>query len=81
MVKKDKQMKIDAEKFAYTVISSHHAEGATMEEMAKKQLTLYLTSYWLAERFNDLEAQSFDNINRKEYEELMLKLTGFKVFQ
>ena len=31
-----KQMKIDAEKFAYTVISSHNVEGDVMEEIAKK---------------------------------------------
>jgi hypothetical protein len=81
MDKRDKQMKIDAEKFAYTVISSHHVEGDALEEIAKKQLTLYLTAYGLAERFNKLETQSFDTINKKDYEDLMLKLSGFRPFQ
>ncbi|MEH7546711.1 MULTISPECIES: hypothetical protein [Bacillaceae] len=73
-----KKMKIDAEKFAYTVISSQNVESDLPEEIAKNKLTIFLTSYWLAERFNQLEAQSFENMERKDYEDLLLKLSGFR---
>jgi hypothetical protein len=79
MDKKDKKMKINPEKFAYTVISSRNVESNSPEEIAKKQLTLYLTAYWLAEKFNQLETQSFKSMEKKEYEDLMMKLTGIKV--
>lgn len=79
MDKKDKKMKINPEKFAYTVISSRNVESNSPEEIAKKQLTLYLTVYWLAEKFNQLETQSFKSMEKKEYEDLMMKLTGIKV--
>jgi hypothetical protein len=79
MEKKNSKMKIDAKKFAYTVISSQNIESDVVEEIAKKKLTLYLTAFWLAERFNNLEAQSFRNMNRKDYEDLMVKLSGIKV--
>ncbi|MEH7415863.1 hypothetical protein V7266_11335 [Neobacillus drentensis] len=79
MEKKNSKMKIDAKKFAYTVISSQNIESNLEEEIAKKKLTLYLTAYWLAEKFNNLEAQSFRNMNRKDYEDLMVKLSGIKV--
>ena len=81
MDNKGKKMKIDAEKFAYAVISSHHVKSDSPEEIGKKQLTLYLIAYCLAERFNKLEAQSFGNMERKDYEDLMLKLSGFRAFQ
>ncbi|MBM7654978.1 hypothetical protein [Neobacillus cucumis] len=80
MNKNEKKMKINAEKFAYTVVSSRNVEGDMPEEIAKKQLTLYLSAYWLAEKFNSLETQSFQNMKRKEYEDLMMKLSGYKVF-
>ncbi|PFN96372.1 hypothetical protein COJ85_24605 [Bacillus sp. AFS076308] len=71
MDKELKKLTIDAEKFAYTVVSSHHVENEMPEDIAKKQLTLYLTAYWLAERFNKLEAQSFENMERSGYEEFI----------
>ncbi|MBT2729524.1 hypothetical protein J7E63_21780 [Bacillus sp. ISL-75] len=81
MDKELKKLTIDAEKFAYTVLSSHHVESGVPEDIAKKQLTLYLTAYWLAERFNKLEAQSFENMERSGYEEFMLKLSGLRAFR
>lgn len=77
--KKDKKVKINPEKFAYKVISSQNVESNLPEEIAKKKLSLYLTAYWLAEKFNHLEAQSFKNMERKEYDDLMVKLSGIKV--
>jgi len=79
MDKKNSKMKIDAKKFAYSVISSQNIESDLVEEIAKKKLTLYLTAYWLAEKFNNLEAQTFRNINKKDYEDLMVKLQGIRV--
>jgi len=79
MDKKNSKMKIDAKKFAYSVISSQNIESDLVEEIAKKKLTLYLTAYWLAEKFNNLEAQNFRNINKKDYEDLMVKLQGIRV--
>ena len=74
-------MKIDPEKFAYTVISTNHVDSNSTEEIAKKQLALYLTSYLLAEKFNNLETQNFENIEGKDYEEFMLKLSGLRAFR
>ena len=79
MEKKNSKMKLDAKKFAYSVISSHNIESDVVEDIAKKKLTLYLTAYWLAEKFNNLEAQSFRNMNKKDYEDLMVKLQGIRV--
>ncbi|MBM7654973.1 hypothetical protein [Neobacillus cucumis] len=78
MDKMDKKMKINPEKFAYTVISSQNVESNLPEEIVKKQLTLYLSAYWLVEKFNQMEAQSFENMERREYEDLMVKLSGFR---
>ncbi|MED4226284.1 hypothetical protein [Neobacillus cucumis] len=78
MDKMDKKMKINPEKFAYTVILSQNVESNLPEEIVKKQLTLYLSAYWLAEKFNQMEAQSFENMERREYEDLMVKLSGYR---
>ena len=40
MDKMDKKMKINPEKFAYTVISSQNVDSNLPEEIVKKQLTL-----------------------------------------
>ncbi|WP_026695146.1 hypothetical protein [Peribacillus kribbensis] len=61
----EKKMSIDPEKFAYTVISSHQLDSGHPQEMAKKQLTLYLTADLLAEEFNELESQSFKNMEKR----------------
>ena len=79
MEKKNSKMKIDSKKFAYSVIESQSIDSDVVEDIAKKKLTLYLTAYWLAEKFNTLEAQSFRNMNKKDYEDLMVKLSGIKV--
>lgn len=76
----EKKMKINAEKFAYAVISSQSYENMLSEDIAKQQLTLYLSAYWLAEKFNDLESQSFKNMEKHEYERLMEKISRMRVF-
>ena len=41
MDKELKKLTIDAERFAYTVVSSHYVENGMPEDIAKKQLALY----------------------------------------
>lgn len=57
------QLKINAENFAYHFMDSinrNDIKKDNMEEAAKEALASYLTAYYLATRFNNLENKFFD---------------------
>lgn len=62
------EIQINKEQFAFSVINSTEIDisGLTDEEIAKKKLTLFLSSYFLADKFNCLEKKDLrdaDKIN------------------
>lgn len=59
---KDK-LKIDAEKFAYSVVSNYCPKETDDLKASKEVLKRYLTAYYMAERFNTLEDRQFDKAN------------------
>lgn len=51
---------IDPDEFAKLVVSSESLNTGDLEDTAKQNLTLYLISKLLAERFNAVEGKAFD---------------------
>lgn len=63
------ELQLDPHKFAQLVIKSHQvSDELDPEAIVKRKLTLYLTAYYLAERFNHLEMQNFGNGSKSEKE-------------
>lgn len=56
----EKNIYIDPDEFAKLVVSSESLYTGDLEDTAKQNLTLYLVSKLLAERFNDVESKSFN---------------------
>lgn len=75
MDKKD-DLRLDPRKFAQLVVKSHQvSDHQDPEAIVKRKLTLFLTAYYLAERFNQLQNTTFsENPNREEYKALLKKL-------
>lgn len=59
------ELLIDKEKFAYAVIESAQIDitGLTDEDIAKRKLSLFLTTYYLIEKFNCLEKKDLRDSN------------------
>ena len=73
-------LKLDQRKFAEMVVASHQvSDGLDPEAIVKRKLTLYLTAYYLAERFNNLEDAHFKGeITNDHYQELLQQLKDDK---
>lgn len=56
----EKNIYINPDEFAKLVVSSESLYTGDLEDTAKQNLTLYLVSKLLAERFNDVESKSFN---------------------
>lgn len=56
----EKNIYIDPDEFAKLVVSSESLYTGDLEDTAKQNLTLYLVSKLLAERFNDVESNAFN---------------------
>lgn len=68
------KLTIDKEKFAYSVLNSISIDSKnfTDEEIAKRQLTLFLTSYYLIDKFNCLEHR--DLRNKEDINEILASI-------
>ncbi|MCI1986163.1 MAG: hypothetical protein LKJ69_09610 [Lactobacillus sp.] len=80
MVKIDDDLRLNPRDFAQLVIGSHQvSDELDPEAIVKRKLTLYLTAYYLAERFNSLQAQDLGAEDKqKQYQELLQQLADTK---
>lgn len=67
----DEKLNIDPAKFAEIVVLSQKCDGNNDEEIAKANLTLYITAYMLAEKFNKLENRAFFNKDNTEFQKII----------
>ena len=74
------KMKIDPQKFAYTVISSYSSDKENAEAIAKDHLSVFLNAYFVAEKFNILESQLAEKAESKDFKALLAKLMDTKIF-
>ncbi|MCZ2490531.1 hypothetical protein LABALGNA3A7_04960 [Dellaglioa algida] len=69
----DKRTFLDVDKFALgfasTTVESKF-EDENMVKTAKNFLAAYLTAYYLAENFNEIERENFDNKNEEKFEDM-----------
>lgn len=79
----EKQTKIDAEKFAYQFMNSMQRAKVPTDEMetaAKEALAAYLTAYYLAQRFNNLENNFFEENHQRPvsaYQRILSELNQY----
>ncbi|CAM3067255.1 hypothetical protein [Lactiplantibacillus plajomi] len=66
-------LKLDQRKFADMIVKSHQvSDDLDPEAIVKRKLTLYLTAYYLAEKFNKLEDAHFQGkITDDHYQKLL----------
>lgn len=76
----DNNLKLDQRKFAEMVVASHRvSDELDPDAIVKRKLTLYLTAYYLAERFNKLEDAHFKGeITNDHYQKLLQELKDDK---
>jgi hypothetical protein len=74
MAKEDKVI-LDPEAFALATLSgSHQTTDETNKAYIKRQLTLYLESYLLAQDFNELEETQFVMAQEQQRNQILEKL-------
>lgn len=79
----DQQIKIDPEKFAYhfmNTIERPEVDSEHLEVAAKESLAAYLTAYYLAQRFNNLENNFFVDNQEKHvstYQRILSELNQY----
>lgn len=79
----EKQTKIDPETFAYHFMNSlSHEQISTenMEQKAKESLAAYLTAYYIAQRFNNLENTFFEersHVKGSTYQKILSELNQY----
>jgi len=74
-------LKLDQKEFAKMIASSHQvSDELDPETIVKRKLTIYLTAYYLAEKFNDLQAQSLngEKPSNQDYQQLLKQLQETK---
>jgi len=78
--KDDGNLTLDQRKFAEMVVMSQNIPNdLDPETIVKQKLTLYLSAYYLAERFNKLEGAHFEGeISTDHYQKLMQQLKDDK---
>lgn len=54
------EVQLDREKFAYAVVNGYCPDEADDLKASKAVLTRFLTAYYLADKFNHMEAHQFD---------------------
>ncbi len=78
MATKNKKMKIDPDKFSRAVVSGMALPDTLDDtEASKKALMRYLSAYFLAEKFNKLEADQFSFTKSPNFDLLMRTLADF----
>ncbi|MGM0216313.1 hypothetical protein [Enterococcus sp. AZ109] len=79
----DQQTKIDPETFAYhfmDTIKRPAIDKEEMEDAAKEALAAYLSAYYLAQRFNNLENEFFVDDHTKPistYQKILSELNQY----
>ncbi|MDT2831049.1 hypothetical protein P7H60_08795 [Vagococcus carniphilus] len=79
----EKQTKIDPETFAYHFMNSlshEHVSTENMEAKAKESLAAYLTAYYIAQRFNNLENTFFEetsHVKGSTYQKILSELNQY----
>ncbi|HCM88459.1 MULTISPECIES: hypothetical protein [Vagococcus] len=79
----ENQTKIDPEKFAYHFVDTIKRPNMGTEEMekaAKESLAAYLTAYYIAQRFNNLENNFFKEEQHHEvstYQKILSELNQY----
>ncbi|MGO2083045.1 hypothetical protein [Vagococcus sp.] len=79
----EKQVKIDPEKFAYhfmDTVNRPTMKTEDMEDAAKEALAAYLTAYYIAQRFNNLENDFFIENHEKHvstYQKILSELNQY----
>lgn len=66
---------IDPKEFAYAVIGNYQVDSEDDEMVSKKKLSRYLTAYYLADKFNQLEQDQF-NLSKSNDLKKMLGMIG-----
>lgn len=79
---REQQTKIDPEKFAYHFMDSIDINivGKKTEDAAKEALAAYLSAYYLAQRFNNLENEFFTEETGKPvstYQKILSELNQY----
>lgn len=69
-----KKINLDPETFAYAVLNTRKTDETDSEKITKEALTLYLTAFSLAERFNQLESEQFDATKNIDFKQLFMSL-------
>ncbi|MCT3054520.1 hypothetical protein EFN57_02940 [Leuconostoc citreum] len=79
----DQPMHIDPEKFAFKFLEAYHFDFNTqyLEQQAKQELAAYLSAYYLADRFNQIEHQNFNrpaktDLSHLGFDELLKHVTN-----
>nr|WP_234002730.1 hypothetical protein [Lactobacillus sp. CBA3605] len=77
---KDNNLALNRHKFAEMVVNSHRvSDDLDPEAIVKRKLTLYLTAYYMAERFNKLEDGHFHGeMGTAHYQKLLQQLKDEK---
>lgn len=69
-------LRLNPKQFANLVVGSHQVpDDKDPETIVKQKLTLYLTAYYLAERFNELQEETLSHSpSRENFNQLLKKL-------
>lgn len=77
----DDNLKLDQKEFAKMIVNSHRvSDELDPEAIVKRKLTIYLTAYYLAEKFNNLQDETFTSglSTSQEYQQLLQQLQDTK---
>lgn len=80
---KEKQVKINAEEFAYRFMETVQRSNLNVEDMekaSKEALAAYLTGYYLIQKFNHLENDLFIEDHKKpvsKYQQILSELNKY----
>lgn len=62
----DDNLKLDQKEFAKMIVNSHRvSDELDPEAIVKRKLTIYLTAYYLAEKFNNLQDETYFRTKHK----------------
>ncbi|SPC37978.1 hypothetical protein [Latilactobacillus fuchuensis] len=81
MSNQPEKMKIDPEKFAYSVINNFQSTSDDNQRIAKDHLTLFLQSYYLITQFNELESNQFSYFKDTDMNKLFTSLSKISEHQ
>ena len=71
------KIQLDPQDFALALLNNAQIKGEDDLRLSKNGLRLYLTAYLLANDFNALEAQHFNQLTAEELDRLFSRLKAF----